>query len=329
MDLIRRLFGGTKEETKDATSARTAIAPDAPLAVTQDAPSPPAPVDQSATPTPPAPLQTRPLEPPKAYTTAYPSRRMKFGLTSDVGRVRSNNQDGSLTLIANAEVTGNPPTIGLFIVADGMGGHKDGEHASAVTVQTIAQFVMSQIILPQLDRRELSSDQKTIPEVLVEAMEAANQAVQMHVPNGGTTATCAVIRGDLAYIAHVGDTRAYLISNGNMELITRDHSLVRRLQELGQLTDEEAEVHPQRNVLYRAIGQGESLEVDAATRRLPPMSRLLVCSDGLWGVIGDERIYQILQSCDDPQEACDRLVSAANESGGPDNITVLIVQMPD
>jgi serine/threonine protein phosphatase PrpC len=254
---------------------------------------------------------------------------MKYGMASDVGRVRNNNQDGSLTLITNAEVTGSPPAIGLFVVADGMGGHKDGEHASAVTVQTLAHFVMDQIFLPQLESREPSSDQKTIPEVLIEAMEAANHAVQAQVPNGGTTATCAVIRGDLAYIAHVGDTRAYLITDGNMELITRDHSLVRRLQELGQLTDEEAEVHPQRNVLYRAIGQGESLEVDAATRRLPPNSRLLLCSDGLWGVIGDERIMETLNECADPQEACDHLVSAANTNGGPDNVTVILVQMPD
>lgn len=326
MDVFRRLFGGNKD-VKPASEQQVE-----PTGAVPSEPAPP-PSGEEATPAPApataAPLQTRPLEPPKAYATAYPSRRMKFGLTSDVGRVRSNNQDGSLTLLANAEVTGNPPSIGLFVVADGMGGHKDGEHASAVTVQTLAHYVVDQIILPQLDRRELNSDQKTIPEVLVEAMEAANEAVQTHVPNGGTTATCAVIRGDLAYIAHVGDTRAYLLSDGNLELVTRDHSLVRRLQELGQLTDEEAEVHPQRNVLYRAIGQGESLEVDAATRRLPPMSRLVLCSDGLWGVIGDERIHQILLDCSDPQEACDRLVSAANDNGGPDNITVIIVQMPE
>jgi PPM family protein phosphatase len=275
------------------------------------------------------PMQTRPLEPPKAYNTAQPSRQIRYGLSSDVGRVRSNNQDGSLTLLANAEVTGNPPAIGMFVVADGMGGHKDGEHASAVTVQTLAHFVVEQIILPQLESRDLTSDLKTIPEVLSEAMEAANEAVQTHVPNGGTTATCAVIRGDLAYIAHVGDTRAYLITDGHMELVTRDHSLVRRLQELGQLTDEEAEVHPQRNVLYRAIGQGDSLEVDAATRRLPPAARLLICSDGLWSVIGEDRISAVLTSCSDPQEACDRLIVEANESGGPDNITAVLVQMPD
>jgi PPM family protein phosphatase len=328
MDLFRRLFGGSK--TSDAAPSRT----DEVVSAASGPGKGTAPFAPEAENIPrevmaPAPMQTRPLEPPKAYNTAQPSKQIKYGIASDVGRVRSNNQDGSITLLANAEVTGNPPAIGMFMVADGMGGHKDGEHASAVTVQTLAHFVVEQIILPQLESRDLNSDLKTIPEVLSEAMEAANEAVQTHVPNGGTTATCAVIRGDLAYIAHVGDTRAYLITDGHMELVTRDHSLVRRLQELGQLTDEEAEVHPQRNVLYRAIGQGDSLEVDAATRRLPPAARLLICSDGLWSVIGEDRISAVLTSCTDPQEACERLIVEANESGGPDNITAVLVQMPD
>jgi serine/threonine protein phosphatase PrpC len=127
----------------------------------------------------------------------------------------------------------------------------------------------------------------------------------------------------------VGDSRAYLISDSNMELITRDHSLVRRLQELGRLTSEEAEVHPQRNVLYRALGQGETMDTDAATRRLPPGSRLLLCSDGMWGVVGDERIAAILDEVDSPQEACNLMVEEANARGGPDNITAVLMQMPD
>src|SRR5690606_17923075 len=144
-----------------------------------------------------------------------------------------------------------------------------------------------------------------------------------------TKATCAVDLWECALMAHVGDSSAYLIADGTMELITRDHSLVRRLQELGQLTAEEAEVHPQRNVLYRALGQDESLEIDTVTRRLPPASRLMLCSDGMWGVVGDARMRELLDEHDDPQEACDRLVAEANMNGGPDNITVVLIQMPD
>ena len=329
MDLLRRLFGGSTQEQAEIHSNptdQTTTADDINTAPLLDHAIPAASMSDT---TPVGPLQTRPLDPPKTYKTVSPGRRIKYGLSSHVGQVRNNNQDGSLALMANAEVTGDPPAIGLFAVADGMGGHKDGEHASAVTVQTLAQYVMDQIVIPQLEVRQHNSDQKTIPEVLAEALEAAHLAVQLQVPNGGTTATAVVIRGDLAYVAHVGDSRLYLVSDGQMEKVTRDHSLVYRLIELGQLTLEEAEIHPQRNVLYRAIGQGEAIEIDAATRRLPPSSRLVICSDGLWGVIGDEALAEILADSPDPQEACDRLVAAANDKGGPDNSTVIVIQMPD
>ncbi len=273
------------------------------------------------------PLQTRPLPPPEEFTSS--KRRIRYGQASDVGQARSNNQDALLTFLAHAEAANNPPVLGFFLVADGMGGHTDGEIASAVTVQTLAYHIIEGVVLPQLEGQQPNAGQKTIPEVLADAMTAANDAVQIQVPNGGTTATCVVVRGDLGYIAHVGDSRAYLIVNGQMELVTRDHSLVRRLQELGQLTADEAETHPQRNVLYRAIGQGEALEVDAATRRLPPSSRLLICSDGLWGVVDADRLLEIILNQPDPQQACDRMIEEANANGGPDNITVILVQMPD
>lgn len=272
-------------------------------------------------------LQTRPLAPPKPFKN--PKQHFRVGQLSDVGQMRSTNQDACLTFIALPDVNNNPPPIGFFVVADGMGGHHNGEVASTVTVQTLVSYVLRDIISPHLDGREPSADQKTVSEALVEAMTTANATVQQQVEDGGTTATCAVVRGDLAYIAHVGDSRAYLISEGNIELITRDHSLVRRLQELGQLTAEEAKIHPNRNVLYRAIGQGEALEIDTVTRRLPPQSRLLICSDGMWGVLGDERMIEILEEYEDPQEACNRLVEEANMSGGPDNITAVLVQMPE
>lgn len=313
MGWFRRLLGSKSEQkSKELVEAAVTGVQD------MDTPTHPEP--------PVTPLQTRPLPPPKPFRSRY--RRIKFGAASDVGG-RSNNEDASLTLFTSADVASGPPAIGLFVVADGMGGHENGEYASAMAVQTLSQHVMVAIILPQLEGREPSAEQKTISEVLAEAMSEANYAVQANFPGGGTTATCAVIRGDLAYIAHVGDSRAYLITDGHMELITRDHLLVRRLQELGQLTAEEAEVHPQRNVLYRAIGQSDTLEVDAATRRLPPSSRLLLCSDGLWGVIGDEGILEVLHECSDPQEACEHLIAAANAQGAPDNVTAVLVQMPD
>jgi protein phosphatase len=134
--------------------------------------------------------------------------------------------------------------------------------------------------------------------------------------------------GSQMTIGHVGDSRAYIIQDGQHSVVTRDHSLVKRLEELGQLTEDEAAIHPQRNVLYKAIGQGASLEVDVVSYPVPRDGFLLVCSDGLWGVIPEEELLQIVRSSDHPQIACERLVEAANAAGGPDNITAVLVYFP-
>jgi protein phosphatase len=128
-------------------------------------------------------------------------------------------------------------------------------------------------------------------------------------------------------IAHVGDSRVYSIDkNGNLEALTRDHSLVKRLQELGQITPEEAAVHPQRNVLYRALGQGEPFEPEIISTGRPENGSLLVCSDGLWSIIGKEGMQSIIKSGVSPQDICDRLIDMANDAGGPDNISAILVE---
>src|SRR5690606_5445425 len=129
--------------------------------------------------------------------------------------------------------------------------------------------------------------------------------------------------GDLAYIAHVGDSRIYLYTKDGLEQLTRDHSLVQRLIELDQLTQEEAAEHPQKNVLYRALGQSENIEVDTLTRRLPPKARLLLCSDGLWNQVPERDIQEIVKQSNNPQDACNKLVALANKHGGMDNVTVI------
>jgi serine/threonine protein phosphatase PrpC len=309
MDFLKGLFGSKPSQQSTNTAMPTAAPPQPQSGMVSNAP-----------------VHTRPLTPPRQFETS--TRRLRFGMTSNVGG-RQNNEDTAMAILMSAEVTGNPPPLGLFIVADGMGGHQHGEIASSITARTVAQSILQEVLIPQLEERELNANQKTIPEVLSEAMSMANSAVQTQAPGGGTTATCVMIRGDLSYIAHVGDSRAYLLSEGTLEAITRDHLLVRRLQELGNLTSEEADTHPQRNVLYRAIGQSESLEVDASTRRLQPSSKLLLCSDGLWGVVDDESIRSIMQENNDPQEICDQLIAAANANEGQDNITAVVIQMPD
>jgi len=131
-------------------------------------------------------------------------------------------------------------------------------------------------------------------------------------------------------IAHVGDSRAYAIStDGTSQILTRDHSLVMRMIELGQLTAEEAQVHPQRNVLYRALGQGEPFASDISTSPLPDSGHILLCSDGLWGVVGEVEIIRIIAAAPSPQVASQLLVDAANTNGGPDNISAILIRLPE
>lgn len=256
-------------------------------------------------------------------------RRVIFGAKSDVGQVRNNNQDAIFSLLTSSTSAEEPPEVGIFIVADGMGGHHDGEKASALTTRIVARNIINDMYIPLLEQLEPDADRPTISEVLRLAIQTANEEVAKQVPEGGTTVTAVTMMGDLAYIGHVGDSRAYLITGDGIEQLTRDHSLVQRLIELEQLTPEEAAEHPQRNVLYRAIGQAETIDVDAITRRLLPNNRLIICSDGLWNLVADDEILNAVKSSASPQQACETLVNLANDRGGSDNISVIIIKRPD
>jgi protein phosphatase len=179
--------------------------------------------------------------------------------------------------------------------------------------------------LPYLNKGDHDASQTPINEVLTSAVITANNAVLENVPEAGTTLTITVVMGHHAYLAHVGDSRAYLYHNNQLKQITQDHSLVARLVELGQATVEEALSHPQRNVLYRAVGQTGALEVAIYLQSLPPNSYLLMCSDGLWGLVSDDDIARILASATSPEDGVNKLVDTANAKGGDDNITALLI----
>lgn len=269
---------------------------------------------------------TRPL-PQDMFFPPVGNEHATFGQLTDIGKVRSNNQDAALSFFSTTRSADEWPDFGLLIVADGMGGHQDGEKASAITVRAVADEILNTLYLPMVVGND-PADQVPVNEILTEAVQKANTAVVAKVPEGGTTITAAVIIGDLAYIAHVGDSRIYLLHKGTIEQITRDHSLVQRLIELGQLTPEEALDHKQPNMLYRALGQNESVDVDTLTRRLPPNSRLLLCSDGLWNQTTDAEILDIVTKYPNPQEACAKLVAHANMRGGIDNVTAVLLKLP-
>ncbi len=322
MDLFRRLFSQTEpqpnaSENSEADTVKEQAAVTANIATPASAETPTADLEMGGA--------TRPL--PLESVITNRNEHIIFGQSTDVGMVRTNNQDAALSLFFTSRSSEDHPDFGLFIVADGMGGHHDGEKASALAARMLAAQVTQNIYLPML-LGESPSDRPPITEALVKAAQKSNAEVIAHVPDGGTTLTAATIIGDLAYITHVGDSRCYLITKDGVEQITRDHSLVQRLIELDQLTNAESADHPQKNVLYRALGQSEQLEVDAITRRLPPGSRLLLCSDGLWNQMTDSEIRDIAISHNNPQEACDKLVALANTRGGTDNITTILLQVP-
>jgi protein phosphatase len=225
--------------------------------------------------------------------------KLRFGARSDIGRVRKGNEDS---------FTAAEP---LFAVADGMGGHQGGEVASSLALETIGKGA------------------GTLEGLVREANAAINQqaAGDPGLAGMGTTLTVMRAEGEVLRMAHVGDSRAYMLRGGHLQRLTKDHTVVERLVEEGKLTPQEAEIHPQRNILTRALGVDELLQVDQAAIEPHAGDRLLLCSDGLHGMIDEERIRGILFENADPQAAADALVAAANEAGGQDNITAVVIDV--
>ncbi len=261
---------------------------------------------------------------PPVSQPAWP--RLKAAWASDAGTVRHHNEDTALVITAAHSGNDALPEFGVFVLADGMGGHQAGEVASSLAARIVAHNIVHDFYLPTLVSVERGTDQPALNEMLVAAVQAANASVSDEVPGGGTTLTCALVLGPRAYIAHVGDSRAYVITDEGFDQITHDHSLVDRLVELGQLTRDEAAIHPQKNVLYRAVGQSGVLEVDTYVRTVPPGGRLLLCSDGLWSMVSEAEAASIVAAAPSLNAACTDLVAAANQAGGLDNITAILVE---
>lgn len=254
--------------------------------------------------------------------------QLVVGCSQSVGKQRDHNEDALFTLTTNLTGGNSGAPFGIYIVADGMGGHQHGEVASSLAVHIMASHLVNQLYLPLLNQKSDLS-QASLLEVMQNGMHEAHRAITKEVPGGGTTLTAALVVGNQVTLAHVGDSRAYLVEgNERFEALTRDHSLVKRLLELGTITPEEAAVYPQKNVLLRAMGMGEPFEPDISSARLPASSYLLLCSDGLWNVVSEVEIHRIILSTGSPQEACQKLVEAANAAGGPDNITAIVVRFP-
>ncbi len=229
----------------------------------------------------------------------------RYGLLTDVGRVRQHNEDALLAA---------PP---LFAVADGLGGHQAGEIASTVAIETLVA------------NAPLHADSKALGRAIHAANRAVIEAAEERSSRSGmgTTLTAAIVEGTRIAIAHVGDSRAYLVHEGVLQLLTEDHSMVADMVRRGQLSEEESRFHPNRSVITRALGTDPNMSADTLDVRTAPGDRLLLATDGLSGMLHDDEIVQVLAASADPQDAAKALVDAANEAGGQDNISVVVVDV--
>lgn len=233
---------------------------------------------------------------------------------TDVGQIRSVNQD---YIFASKKPIGKLPN--LLIVADGMGGHNAGDRASSYAVEVIRETL------------EKSKERNPVKN-LRHAIETANQKVleescsdEMYQGMGTTIVAATVVKGNL-YVANVGDSRLYVINNSIYQ-VTRDHSLVEEMIRAGSLTREEGRHHPDKNIITRAVGVNKEVKIDFFEWKLQKKDIILMCSDGLTNMVGDEEIQQIVRNSEDLQEAGEKLIAAANENGGSDNISVLLAKM--
>ncbi|MFL7870931.1 MAG: PP2C family serine/threonine-protein phosphatase [Anaerolineales bacterium] len=244
-----------------------------------------------------------------------------------VGKQRELNEDSLFAITTTLAGNSGSLPFGLYIIADGMGGHQYGEVASNAAIRTVAGHIVRKF-QPYLFNLKPTPPEESLQEIMQAAVKEAQKTIQSEAPSSGTTLTAALVLGQQVTIAHVGDSRAYnVFSDGRIEVITRDHSLVKRLEELGHISPDEAENYPHRNVLYRALGQGEILEPDIFTVAFPQTGYLMLCSDGLWGVVAEQDMLRMIKDAPNLERACQNLVEAANAAGGPDNISVIIVQL--
>jgi protein phosphatase len=247
---------------------------------------------------------------------------------SHVGKVRELNEDSLLTLHLAIDMAGQPLNVGIYAVADGMGGHAAGEIASSMALQRMARMAAPTLI-DLLGDSTAGVTFDALHTAALEAAQAANEAVwnesQQRGNDMGTTLTFALVVGDRCVVGNVGDSRTYLFRDEQLQRISKDHSLVQRLVDVGQITPDDVYTHPHRNAILRSLGEGVSVEVDLFDVRLQAGDALLCCSDGLWEMIRDDRLAALLASTD-AQAAVAQAIDEANRNGGEDNIAAVLVQ---
>jgi serine/threonine protein phosphatase PrpC len=271
---------------------------------------------------------TKPLKRTSAQAPPEGGGQLAVAALRDIGRVRQVNQDHIFALTATLPREGGDVQMGLFIVADGMGGHDGGEVASRMAISAAVRHVLVELLAPALDEAVSAA----IRPMIVAAIQDANRAIWEHArsvgSDMGTTCTLALQLGHTLHLGHVGDSRAYLVSPREIRRLTEDHSAVSRLIELGQLDPVDAREHPMRSQLYRTVGQQPEVAVDIVTEPQGEATHLLLASDGLWSLVDDETLRAVVLGATTPQAACEELIVRANAAGGEDNISAVVVRFP-
>jgi protein phosphatase len=247
---------------------------------------------------------------------------LQLAQRTDTGRKRTLNEDNLLSVVPEDQQLLRDKGA-LFVVADGLGGHDRGDVASALTIEQVKEAYYHDL-------------QDDIPTALQHAIQQANiavcQANEAERTRGasdfgmGATCVAAVLHEQRLYAANVGDSRVYVLHAGRLRQVTRDHSVVAQMVERGEITPTEARTHEKRNQIYRALGEKPALEVDLFTEPVHEDDTLILCTDGLWEVLEDEELRAIIEHAD-PQESVQHLIARANEAGGPDNITAIVVHV--
>jgi serine/threonine protein phosphatase PrpC len=260
-----------------------------------------------------------------------------------IKRKHKPNEDSLFAAQGTREANSSPQQVGLFVVADGMGGHANGQDASRLAIQTIINYILPKLV----QNGEVTGN--AFQQLLIDGVQCANQAVHQRNmeqrADMGTTMTAALIVAPIGvtyaeddtrpptavgYIANVGDSRTYLYRQGRgLVKLTNDHSVVASLVEAGIIRPDDIYTHPKRNQIYRSLGEKPAVEVDSFVVALEVDDKLLLCSDGLWDMVRDPQIEEVLKHPVPPNMAGDALIQAALNGGGEDNISVIVVQIPD
>src|SRR5579859_4079226 len=268
--------------------------------------------------------------------------RLVAVLATDTGASRAGeeNEDsaGVFTLCVAHDSHSEP--LSVCVVADGLGGHASGQEASRLAVRILAEHILRTVALPYISApagasagasAEDPSFEAGLIASLKDGVEAANKAIcarnKSTRADMGSTCVAALVYRETAYFINVGDSRGYVLEDGDLRRVTTDHSLVEQLIAGGLVAPEERYTHPQRNQIFRSLGDEPNVPLDTFTQKLRPGMRLLLCSDGLWEMVRDDEMARILRDTHSPQQACDLLISAANEHGGEDNISAIVIDI--